>query len=320
MLFSVSEIRRQLLCHIFDSEWIDTRSGATPHRVSNRNIVQISALYRNAFERGDWFGTALRIRAASDITPQAMSAHLEGDFTLATVFEDSNGIVLGVTALFFDATDGALIDETQIHPTLGRRRGLMTSYFRHVVPFLETRCRYWTEFVLTPQSAVLRRVLLREQGMQVTGLRPYAYHNANANTAGSVLIAHGPRTSVREQLMRVSHAHRLIANLVNACLGFDCTPFDRVQMVCRAYHEIHVSIHDMRSIEDLFALGYAPVALLPWRDAAIFAVWPTYDLYPPFLITEGIPAQTALLKLLKLLKCKETMARNEIHSSAPSAH
>jgi hypothetical protein len=221
------------------------------------------------------------------------------------VFTDTANNILGSTALYYDDIRGFLIDETQIDPIRGRRLGIMTHYFRRVVPILDSIGSYWTEFLLTSESRVLRRVLISELGMKITGLRPAAYISIDGKIRRSVLVAHGGGQRVQRLLhegwFSNPEFHPLNAILDNLHVpesdlqlqnptGADCSP-----------QEISVSCFDLPRIATLRRRGFVPVAVDPNPKEVIMStarIPQNEDV--SFLSTEGLPISDRLAAFLSI--------------------
>lgn len=259
------------LCHsLFDNNWLDDGGILLARPISERNIAGVRNLYTEAYRRGDWFGSALNITSELDIRESTIQNHLSSESSMGVVFEDNSGNILGVTGLFFDEVDGVLIDETQIDPILGRRKGLMTRYFRYVVPLLVQQGRFWTEFVLTPESAVLRRVLVSELAMQVTGLKPNCYRG-HIGPERSVLVAYGPAAQPRQLICELTKHPRLeISRFARACVATDTEDPPSSEMLGqRSFveaEEISISLTDTEALSAALDDGLMPVSINPFKQ------------------------------------------------------
>jgi hypothetical protein len=271
------------------------------------DLTSMKDLYKSAFERGDWYGSRTHAEDGDSASSDYLQHYLRDEKAIVVLFHDSRGNVLGSTLLDLSSEDGVLIDDTQIHPVLGRRKGIMSAYFRRLVPVLDdVGCPYWTEFVLTPESRVLRRVLIGELGMRVTGIRPAAYLIRPANDYRSVVVAHGPNRSVTNWLSSVSrldsHLSDLLACLVDsqsARLETTSQPRVAFQKV-QDYREFEIDLDNGDAIANAISDGSLPVGLRPTVSRVYMSQWPWFDLSTlDFLYGEGIGPINNLLTYLR---------------------
>jgi hypothetical protein len=185
-------------------------------RAGRSDLDNLADLYEAAFKRGEWFGSRSSLSESGDATREHLAQILGADRYIVVLFHDSDDTVLGATALDLSDEEGILIDDSQIDPIKGRRRGIMTNYFRRLVPAVSKYNSFWTEFVLTPNSRVLRRTLITELGMAVTGIRPNAYRSRATGTSYSVLVALGPEDKTLVGLRSSLVKNTVVSALLNA--------------------------------------------------------------------------------------------------------
>jgi hypothetical protein len=272
-----------------------------PARAVHRQ--ELIGLYDAALSRGDWFGSRV-----SDPLPQQLVAEAFVSETIQTkdiifcVFTTQQHHVIGATALYFDDTRGFLIDDTQIDPIKGRRKGIMSSYFRRIAPILSRHSTYWTEFVLTPGSRVLRQVLISELGMIITGLRPACYTTFDGRFNRSVLIAHGGAERVRKSLGSLWFANDALFPL-NVILegSFDPSakwpqPRTISNEAKQKPLEIWVAARALQKIRMLRESGFIPVAVEPFAKQVLLSRALLYEESLSFLAAEGIEIATRVSK------------------------
>jgi len=135
------------------------------------NAKQMISLYNHAYGRGDWFGSSYSDPKSTIFNEHWLSSISYRENHVWIIFKEGDEVV-GATALI-DKEEVVSIDETQLDPLKGRGKGIMSTYFRRFIPLLQKNgFRLSTEFVLTPESKSLRKVLIGELGMIPTGLLP----------------------------------------------------------------------------------------------------------------------------------------------------
>lgn len=291
-------IKALLISKLFEMEWFDSTGGLVVRPVSPSNIAGLALLYRNAFLRGEWFGAELSIKHVEDISEDAIASHFLGKRSLGVVFEDQLGRVVGATGLFIDEIEGVLIDETQIDPVLGRRKGVMTRYFRFIIPILKELTPFWTEFILTPESYVLRRVLIDELGMQITGLRPNSYVSLVTGVSYSALVACGPAEPPRQFLMELLRQPNLeVQRFASACLGSLIKSGIALEFKeSDIYLEKQILVEDFSTLSQYLNMGWRPVAASQRRSALTVAKHRSLDAsVRSRFVGEGIDAMECLI-------------------------
>lgn len=246
--------------------------------------LHMRKLYEGAYARGDWMASEFAPVGDLHLAPGVFADDGRAEQNLWIVFHDSKRRLIGATKLVVDTMKGVLIDETQLDPVLGRGKGVMTNYFRTIVPIFEAlQLRFRTEFVLTPESKVLRETLLAEQEMVVTGLRPGAYYSRNTVHARTALVAYGPAKDVRNSLQRAQcSATAVFQPLLDAvCRSALSVPkVPTVVEVDRGYEEVQVRTSDHELATTFAMKGFVPVSFDPFTDAFTFARVPTdLDVY-----------------------------------------
>ncbi len=166
----------------------------------------------------------------------------------------------------------------------------MTKYFRRLIPILHQHGKYWTEFVLTPESKVLRRVLLEEFKMKPLAVRPAAYYNNKDGKLLSGLTAYDPRTEVIKSINIISsksdHINTLAAILQNKNVKFDSITNISLKS-SNSYCEKRINANE--EVETLVTEGMLPIGIVPYKNDIIFAKWPKYNFERiSFILDENI--------------------------------
>ena len=217
------ELRRELVLGVVNEPLLCVASDVEISLLNESHINGISSLYTQALNRGDWF--AGEYNSVNDFSPSSdfFKSKIDSEKLIWFVF-CQKGVVVGATQLALCKNGSVIIDETQLDPEKGRGLKIMDHYFRRVVPIIEgLGIPYWTEFVLTPGSKSLRRTLISEMGMVVTGIRLHNY-KSQFNTDErmmSCLVAHGKGCNVRLVLERIIDTAKLseIISFTNTLLG-----------------------------------------------------------------------------------------------------
>lgn len=161
--------------------------GVFLERLSEGWAEELSYHYRQAFGRGDFFGSRYPNLESSIFNPDWIRSEVYNPEHVWILFV-KDGELVGSTGLFFEKGT-ASIDETQIGPR-GRGLRIMNDYFRFIVPLLEKAgFDITTEFVLTPESKGLRRTLQQELGMVALGICPHNLYHRGLNFTASEISA-----------------------------------------------------------------------------------------------------------------------------------
>jgi len=172
---------------------------------SKHHIAGLSELYTQALNSGSWFATRYKHIQNFEPTAEFFEREIAGSNSIWFVFSTESGAVVGATKLELVRNIYISIDETQLNPRLGQGRGVMQNYFRRFIPFIENvGLFYFTEFVLTVESRSLRRVLISELGMVVTGFHFRRFESRNAGKVFSSLVACAPHEFIVKRLSEMS--------------------------------------------------------------------------------------------------------------------
>lgn len=218
-----TELRNKLKADIKKEPLLYVDSGIEISLLNESNANGLSKLYSEALERGDWFAGEYRRISGFSPSPSFFQSKISSDKLIWFVFSKADEVV-GATQLALCKNGSVVIDETQLDPKKGRGLKIMDHYFMRVVPVIERLdVPYWTEFVLTPGSKSLRRVLITELGMFVTGIRIHCYkaHSKADGRMMSCLVAHGKRSSVTSILEKLASSINSpeVVNFTNTLLG-----------------------------------------------------------------------------------------------------
>lgn len=272
----------------------------------SRHAQEMAQLYTEAFHRGDWAAAEFKPYGKLMLTAESFEIDANFPSNLWVMFTDEGERLLGATKLVVDPLAGTLIDETQIDPRLGRGRHIMPSYFRRIIPILNSLgLPYWTEFMLTPGSRVLRKCLISELGMVVTGLRPACYSSEQMTVPRSVLVAHGPAASVDSSMCasryRAAAVFQPLLDVIARGIESDYTLWPSRATSSDQYQEVEVPEADYKLACRYLQEGYLPVALDPVSRTYTLAQFPrTRGVCAElsFLHEEGIDEATRLLNYL----------------------
>jgi len=250
-------------------------------------------LYQGALDRGDWFGSTCESTDLRQVAAEFVHNHCANDQTLFFAFVDRNHGVVGAAALR-NTDSGLLLDEAQIDP-LGRRRGIISAYSRRLLPVLDLFGRYWTEFLLTPGTRVLRKIAITEWGMIPMGLKPDYYLSRTTGRRHSVLIAYGPHPTVTAILEGARR--ETSGELLDIIRGSSCTEtVAGGSHYSSHYEEVTIEHGDTQQFDRYRAQGFLPIEFNPFRRTTILAKFPIDKLVSlQFLEHEGIEAASKLL-------------------------
>lgn len=255
--------------------------------------AELTHLYQEAFDRGDWFGSTCESTDLRHVAAEFVHNHCANDQTLFFAFVDRIHGVIGAAAL--RATDsGLLLDEAQIDPR-GRRRGIISAYSRRLLPVLDLFGRYWTEFLLTPGTRVLRKVLITELGMIATGLKPDYYLSRTTGSRYSVLVAYGPQATITDILEGAQR--EASGELLDIIRGRSSTETVAGRGHDSShYEEVTIKWGDMQRFDSYRAQGFLPVECNPFGRTTTLAKFPIDRLVSlQFLAHEGIETASRLL-------------------------
>jgi hypothetical protein len=275
---------------------------------------KLAKLYTEAFHRGDWAGAEFNPFGALTLNAHSFETDANSASNVWVMFIDEKETLLGATKLVVHPYAGTLIDETQIDPVCGRGRRVMPSYFRRIVPiFNSLGLPYWTEFMLTPGSRVLRNCLISELGMVVTGLRPACYSSEKMTPPRSVLIAYGPgpriQASVSDSRHRAAAVFQPLLDVVGRGIEPDGVPWASRLGRSDVYQEVTVRESDYQLARKYVEKGYVPVAVDPISSTYTMARLPSGEsLYAElaFLRDEGIEAATRMVDYIALAAREST--------------
>jgi hypothetical protein len=255
--------------------------------------AELIQLYQGAFERGDWFGSTCESTDLRHVAAEFVHNHCANDQTLFFAFVDRTHGVVGAAALRL-TDSGLLLDEAQIDPR-GRRRGIISAYSRRLLPVLDLFGRYWTEFLLTPGTRVLRKLLITELGMVVTGLKPDYYLSRTTGSRYSILVAYGPQATVTDILEGAQT--EASAELLDIIRGRSSTlTVARRGHDSPRYEEVTIQWGDIQRFDRYRAQGFLPIECNPFGRSATLAKFPTDRLAAlQFLTHEGIETASRLL-------------------------
>jgi hypothetical protein len=153
----------------------------------------MAALYKSAFDRGDYFASRYDSPEEQIFSPDWLAQDLQEPDHIRFVFTDHERQLLGATAFFHDSDSeaGPLMtsDATQIDHA-GRGMRIMDYFFKRIVPVIEASgAGLATDFVLTPESKGLRRTLQTDLGMVAIGIHPHALHHRELGITRSEISA-----------------------------------------------------------------------------------------------------------------------------------
>jgi hypothetical protein len=224
---------------------------------------QFFDLYVNALKRGDWFSSNCIGVSAEERTNYFIDHVVSSQNALPIVFQ-VDGEIIGATCLYLTEPSIVLIDETQVDPIKGRRRGAMTAYFRKLIPIgKRLDVNFETEFLLTEGSRVLRDVLINELGMLTTGIRIGCYSTFDGSRLESVLTACTPCDQFQQALATLSmsaHAVASFSNTLKSSGACSCPDF-RVEKT----NEMTFPMDDHDSVLKAIMDGFAPSSVDPLR-------------------------------------------------------
>ena len=232
------------------------------------NCQGVSELYQNALLNGDWIAT--EYSHIKDFQPDrdffAQQAALNHHIWF--VFSNQNGEVIGSTKLGLCQNGSVIIDETQLNPQLGQGRNIIQSYFKKFVPMVdEAGFNYYTEFIFSLSSRSLRKTLLKDLGMYVTGIRPYCYTDKVSGTPIACLTAHAPYGAIKKILQELisKDLPKEVKGFLQVLLGensqVDIPSNKHVENDYKG--EAIVPITNTAQMSELIGMGYRPFAVDP---------------------------------------------------------
>ena len=190
-------IKEKLLNFVSEKPYICRDHNIKISIINNENIFGIVKLYDLALKRGDWFASEYSTIKNFAPNVEFFTWQMKRQDQIWFAFLNSEHNVIGATKLAFSNNGSIIIDETQLHPELGRRKGIMKRYFSNIIPILdELNLRYCAEFILTPESRSLRDALINEHGMYPTGIKFNFFFNKKKQKPVSCLLAYSPYCTV----------------------------------------------------------------------------------------------------------------------------
>lgn len=260
---------------LFKDEVLISDSNILIGQATSKDHDSLVALYKGSQERGDWFGGRLEGNGREAIS-SLINKLLNKENIIFIKFSDSQGEILGATLLEYENIRGVLIDETQIHPVLGRRKGIMTAYFKKVVPILECNCTYWTEFVMTEGSRILRKVLIDDFKMVPVAYMPAYYLRPNGDRLSN-LVAYGPTKIIKKELdkfdTRTAELQQLLRILSGYATESNSPCEERGWNKESNQYILEYISHENTELESI-GKERKLVGILPHEKKAISASWP----------------------------------------------
>jgi hypothetical protein len=301
----VEEIKEYLDRKLFSEGSLDESVSIRMVGYHERFLRAMVTHYRAAHSRGDWFGSHFKQDGNLILSDDVLERDARLPSSLWVLFVDDSDNLLGTTKLMLQSGNRVLIDETQVDPNRGRGKGIMPRYFRKVVPILEAGgLHYWTEFVLTRESRVLRKSLIDELRMVVTGLRPVCYERPSGLSPQSVLTAHGPHSYVRKALEMLRNQEPLLAgffSLLGYVPGSQESGILTPRMVpnSASYTEVIHKVTDSVGIRSALDVGMIPVGIDPLLEQVTLAEFPRcYPLALKFVMEENSDAARRLVEYM----------------------
>ncbi|HET9850380.1 MAG TPA: hypothetical protein VFP35_02010 [Candidatus Saccharimonadales bacterium] len=269
----------------------------------------VAALYRNAFERGDYFASRYSDPENQIFSPQWLEQEFQDPEHLRFIFTDSQGILLGATGFFHDRDSTArplmTSDATQIDIP-GRGEHIMGYFFGRIVPIVEA-CGdgILTDFVLTPESKGLRRTLQTELGMVALGIHPHALHHRKLDITRSEISA-AKYPVLTPKPVRILPEFEPLYRIVQSQLPLPEPTIlpvqtDKLPHFTEQSAEVvrEVDAIDPESQRDALAAGWAPVEFDPDSNLFKVAQFPSERPELDFILTnEDVPANKLLVRYL----------------------
>jgi len=268
-----------------------------------KHAEQMAKLYRNAYVRGDFFGSRYPDLSSQVFNPDWFKKEVNNPDHTWIVFA-REGNLLGATALINEG-DAVNIDETQIDP-LGRGARIMDHYYRRIVPIVEKMgSDVTTEFVLTPQSKGLRRTLQTELGMTALGIHPNILsHRLDGNRKSEISAATYKNLEARQAIVIPQFAELL--NIVRGQLNILPEPRilseEKIEVIgsryMDKYTEVSVSAQNPEEQKQAIREGFMPVKYDPKKHIFAVAKFPPEKPNLDFIAAENIESNTKLVEYL----------------------
>jgi hypothetical protein len=279
----------------------------------------IAGLYRQAYERSDFFAGRYNDPESEIFSPDWLSDDFNNPDHKWFAFTDNDGQVIGITGFFHDYNiDGLPImtsDETQIAPA-GRGKQTMDRFFRLVVPRIEAAGNLLaTSFVLTPETKGLRRTLETELGMFSLGILPHVLkHRISGITRSEIVSA--KFSSFRPQPVAI-HAnfeplYRIVRSQIPDLPEPVILPAEQIP-ISPLVDDFEESPHPANGSNPeqqrhLLQAGFKPVAYYPRLNSFVMAKFPKPMPELGFLIeNESVESNKDLIRYLK----EELYSENE---------
>jgi hypothetical protein len=269
-------------------------------------------LYREAYERGDYFASRYDDPENQIFSPDWLAEQeFQDPEHLRFVFTDSEGRLLGVTGFFHDhdSLDGTPLmtsDATQIAPE-GRGEHIMGHFFRRIIPLIETSgAGIITDFVLTPESMSLRRTLQTDLGMVALGIHPHALrHRTLGITRSEISAAKYPSPAPEPAILlpEFEPLYRIVQSQLPALPEPSILPPDAS---VREQHFVD-DVEVIRTVEatdpqaqfEALENGWQPVEFDPDSNLFKVAQFPSERPDLDFILTnEHVPANQLLVRYL----------------------
>jgi hypothetical protein len=246
----------------------------------------MSALYRAAYQRGDYFAGRYEEPPKQIFNPDWLEQDLDNPDHLWFTFTNEDGALLGTTGFFhdYDSESGPLMnsDETQITPA-GRGHRIMDEFFKRVAPMIEQAgAGLAADFVLSPETKGLRRTLQTGLGMIALGIHPHILQHPNLPVTRTE-ISGAKYPHVRPKPATILPAFEPLYRLVQWQLPDLLEPTVLAAKVAPAdsnyaenYHELSRAVHATDPDEQAQALqdGFQPVAYNPDTNTFRMAIVP----------------------------------------------
>lgn len=271
----------------------------------------ISDLYRQAYERSDFFAGRYNDPESEIFNPDWLSGDFSNPDHKWFAFTDNSGQVIGITGFFHDYNiDGLPImtsDETQIAPA-GRGKRTMDHFFRLVVPRIEAAGDLVaTSFVLTPETKGLRRTLQTELGMFSLGILPHVLkHRESGITRSEIVSAKFSSFAHRPISLRANFEplYRIVQSQIPDLPEPVILPAEQISESppVEDFEEspYPASGSDPEQQKHLLQAGFKPVAYYPRLNSFVMAKFPKPMPELSFLIeNESIEANKALVRYLQ---------------------
>lgn len=271
-------------------------------RLSEAWVEELAGHYKQAFERGDFFGSRYRDLQTTIFNPDWIKHEVYNPEHVWILFTRDNELI-GSTGLFFEGR-AISIDETQIGPK-GRGLKIMNHYFRFIVPMLEKAgFDITTEFVLTPESRGLRRTLQQELGMVALGIYPHNLRHRELGFTASEISAAKYGKLQPQELVIVPELYELFG-IVARQIQMPTPRVVELQPNAKVgsqfedkYNEVSVDAANPKEQRKVLDQGYKAVKFDPRHSVFTMAKFPHVKPDIDFLIGENIEPNTRLVRYL----------------------